>query len=95
MQMKNALLRLRALERLPQFQPPPSRLHEIEDLALRQVSDEDLAVMVIMATHQEAGKDRPITERESEVLATHNAVREKEAQRMGFTSFAEAERRGT
>ena len=93
--MLNVQRRLRALERLPQYQPPPSRLHEIENLALRQVSDEDLAVMVILATHREAGKDRPITERESEVLAAHDAVREKVAQRMGFTSFAEAERRGT
>ena len=42
---------------------------------MREVSNEDLEIMIIMATDREAGIGRPITERESEVLAAHNVRR--------------------
>ena len=89
--MRNVERRLRVLERSPQFQPPPSRLEQIESLALRQLSDEDLEVMINMTRDLEAGVRTTISERESAAVAAQNAIREAEAQRMGFRSFAEAE----
>jgi hypothetical protein len=92
--MKNVRRRLYALEQLPQFQPPKSPLEQIEDRALRQVSDEDLEVMIKMTRDLEAGVRQTISERESAMLIAHNAARETEARRMGFRSFAQAERNG-
>jgi hypothetical protein len=92
-QMKNALRRLRVLERLPHLQPPPSPFEQIEDRALRQISDEDLEVMIKMTRDLEAGVRQTISERESAMLVAHNAARETEARRMGFRSFAQAKRR--
>jgi hypothetical protein len=92
--MKNVRRRLHVLEQLPQFQPPPSRLEQIEDLALRQISDEDLEVMKNMTRDLVAGVRRTISERESAMLVAHSAARETAARRMGFKSFAQAERNG-
>lgn len=92
--MRNVQQRLQTLERLLRYQPPPTRLDQIKDLALRQVPNDDLEIMIVMAADQKAARDRPITQRESEVLLAHNAVLEGEAQRMGFVSFADAERNG-
>jgi len=44
--MKFIERRLVRLERLPQFQPPPTWLQRIEALALGQVSDEDLKLLI-------------------------------------------------
>jgi hypothetical protein len=74
--MRNVERRLRALERSPQFQPPPSRLEQIEGLALRQLSDEDLEVMINMTRDLEAGVRSTISERESAAVAAQNAIRE-------------------
>jgi len=90
--MRNVERRLQVLEQLPQFQPPPSRLEQIESLALRQLSDEDLEVMINMTGDLETGVRTTITERESAAVAAQNAARETEAQRMGFKSFADAAR---
>ncbi len=90
--MRNVERRLQVLERLPQFQPPPSLLEQIEGLALRQLSDDDLAVMISMTRDLAAGVRTTITERESAAVAAQNAARETEAQRMGFKSFADAAR---
>jgi hypothetical protein len=90
--MKNVRRRLHVLEQLPQFQPPPSPLEQIEDRALRQISDEDLEVMMNMTRDLVAGVRRTISERESAMLAAHKAARETEARRMGFRSFAQAKR---
>jgi len=93
-QMKNALRRLRALERSPQFQPPQSLLKQIEDRALKQASDEDLEMMKLLVIDCQKGGARTPTERESKMLAAHSATLDAEAQRIGFKSFAEAERKG-
>jgi hypothetical protein len=90
--MKNVLRRVQVLERLPQFQPPPSPLEQIENLALRQISDEDLEVMINMTRDLVAGARQTISERESAAVAALNATRETEARRMGFRSFAQAKR---
>jgi hypothetical protein len=92
--MRNVQQRLQALEQLPQFQPPPSQLEQIEDRAMHHISNEDLEVMITMATDLEAGVDRTISDRESEVVAALDAARETEARRMGFRSYKEAERKG-
>lgn len=93
--MKFIETRLGKLERLPQFQRPPTSLQRIEALALGKVSDEDLQMMLLMARDVAAGIDRPVSERELAVLTAHDARRETEAVKMGFRSFAEAARRGT
>ena len=90
--MRNVERRLRLLERSPRYKLPPTPLEQIESLALRQVSDEDLKVMMILSKDREAGMDRPFTESELDALSAHNALRETEAKRMGFASFREAER---
>jgi hypothetical protein len=57
-------LRLHKLEQLPQFQPPPSLLKQIQDRAMRQFSNENLAAMKIIATDLEAGVRQTVTETE-------------------------------
>jgi hypothetical protein len=89
--MRNTHRRLNKLEQLPQFQPPPSPLKQIQDRAMQQVSDEDLAAMKIIAADLEAGVSRTPTERELAILEAHSAALETEARRMGLRSFAEAE----
>lgn len=90
--MRNIQLRLSKLERLHQFQPPPGPLEKIEDRALRQLSDEDLRVMIILTADVEAGVRQTASETELAALAAYRALCEAEAQRMGFRSLAEAER---
>ena len=92
--MKNVERRLQVLERLPQFQPPPSLLEQIQTLAARQLSNEQLEVMFNMTRELEGGSAHTISETESAIVAAADAVLEIEAQRMGFRSFAEAARRG-
>jgi hypothetical protein len=77
---------------MPQFQPPPSLLKQIEERAIRQVSNEDFDSMIAMATDAEAGVERALSERESAVVAAYGVLRETEARRLGFRSFAQAER---
>ena len=69
--MKNVRRRLHVLEQLPRFQPPPSPFEQIEDRALRQISDEDLEVMMNMTRDLVAGVRRTISERESAMLVVH------------------------
>jgi hypothetical protein len=92
----NMRQRIQKLERsLPRFESPPkppSPLELIENRALRQISDEDLEVMIKMTCDLEAGVRQTISERESAMLVAHNAARETEARRMGFRSFAQAKR---
>ena len=90
--MKNVRRRLHMLEQLPQFQLPPSPLEQIENRALRRISDEDLEVMTNMTRDLEAGVRTTISERESAAVAALSATRETEARRMGFRSFAQAKR---
>jgi len=90
--MKNVRRRLHVLEQLPQFQPPPSPLEQIEDRALRRISDDELEVMINMTRDLVAGVRQTISERESAAVAALNATRETEARQMGFRSFAQAKR---
>jgi hypothetical protein len=91
-QMRNMLRRLQALERLPQFQPPPSPLEQIRKLALDQMSHEDLEVIIHMV-ERDRGESQILLPSEVAALARRSAALETEARRMGFTSFADAERR--
>jgi hypothetical protein len=92
--MRNMRRRLDALEHLLQFQPPPSPLQQIGQLALQLMSDADLEQMMTMARNRDAGVCRTPSESESAVMAGYEAALETEARRMGFKSMAEAERRG-
>lgn len=84
--------RLHKLERLPQFQTPPSPIQEIERRALHLVSNEDLELMKLIATDVALGVRRTLTDRESEMLAAHAAALDMEARQLGFRSFAHARR---
>ena len=84
--------RLQVLERLPQFQPPPSPLEQMSSLALEQTSNEDLELMIKMASDRDRGVSRMLLPSELEVLASWDAALETEALRMGFKSLADAER---
>jgi hypothetical protein len=92
--MRNMRRRLDVLEGLPQFQPAASPIQKIASLALKQMSDEDLQLMVKMARDRDAGVCRTLSERELAALAADCAALETEARRMGFRSFADAERCG-
>ena len=92
MPMKDMQRRLHKLEQMPQFQPPPSPLKQIEERAIRQVSNEDLDSMIVMATASEAGAERALSEMESAVVEAFGVLRETEARRLGFRSFAQAAR---
>ena len=90
--MRNTRRRLDKLEQSPQFQPPPSPFQQIKNRALGQISNEDLALMRILVMDVEAGVVRAMSEEESAIWARLSAVCETEALRMGFKSFAQAER---
>jgi hypothetical protein len=85
--------RLQVLERLPQFQPPPSPLEQIGSLALKQMSNEDLELLTKVFRDGEAGVCWTPSPSELATLERREAALETEARRMGFRSFADAERR--
>jgi hypothetical protein len=92
--------RLDRLERSPKFQPPPSPLEQIWGRALELISDEDLALLRSVSEAEdareakEAGVLQMLSPGESAALAAYEAAAETEARRMGFRSFADAERCG-
>jgi hypothetical protein len=94
MHMKNLQRRLHKLEQMPQFQPPPSLLKQIENLALAQICYEHLVLLDILGTDLKAGVERVVSESELEAVAAQNAALEAAARQMGFKSYAQAERRG-
>ena len=92
--MQNMQRRLHRLERLPQMKPPPTRLEQIRALAYGRLSNEELATLRILTVDLNAGLNRVKSETELEALATLGRAFDEEAQRMGFKSYAQAERRG-
>ena len=92
--MRNIERRLERLERLPQMQPPPSPLEQIRAQALHKISDQDLDLLRTLARSEcRRGTAGSSTDRETEILQAHHVALEAEAQRMGFKSYAQAERR--
>jgi hypothetical protein len=94
MNMKEMQRRLHKLEQMPQFQPPPSVLKQIENLALARICYEHLVPLYILGTDRAAGVERVVSESELEALAAQNAALEAAARQMGFKSYAQAKRRG-
>jgi hypothetical protein len=86
--------RLERLERSPEFRPPPSPLEQIWRRALEPMSDEDIELLRIASEEKALGVRRTLSQRESAALAGYEAALETEARRMGFRSFADAERCG-
>jgi hypothetical protein len=69
-------------------------LEQIRAQALRRLSDGDLDLMRILTIDRNVRADRKFSAGELEMLQTYQAALETEAQRMGFNSYAQAERRG-
>jgi hypothetical protein len=102
--MQNLRKRVYKLERLVQRQPAiyplPSRLEMIRSLALLGLSQTSLEVIAALtreiapATEQAGAKmpSRDLTHGEEEACAEWFAALDDQAQKIGFTSFAEADR---
>jgi hypothetical protein len=91
--MQNMRRRLHMLERLPQFQLPLSPLEQIRSLALQSLSQQDLELLRTLALEQSAEmRPRELSEREAAACGAWGNALEAEARRMGFRSFAKAER---
>ena len=72
--MQKLRRRLQLLERLPQFQPAPSALDQAKSLALRQISDEDLETLIIVARDRDRGVSRILSNTESAAMAAYEAT---------------------
>jgi hypothetical protein len=59
-QTQSVRRRIQKLEGLPQFQPRPRPLEQINRLALRPMSDEDLELMIPTTRDRDAGLCRTI-----------------------------------
>jgi hypothetical protein len=74
--------RLRKLERSPMLQRLPDPLNPVVGLALRQVSDEDLALLRKIVSEREVGVCRPPSPRELVAIAAYEtalaSVKERE-----------------
>ena len=62
------------LQKCSLFQDAPDPFSHISSLALRQVSDEHLQLLIGLARDQEAGLCRAVTEGESAALAVYEAA---------------------
>jgi hypothetical protein len=60
MKQTQSVRRLGRLEGLPQFQPPPRPLEQINRLALRQMSNENLELMNTMTRDRDSGVCRTL-----------------------------------
>ena len=93
--MSNVSRRLRALERLPQFQLPPSPMEQITSLALQSLSPQDLYLLRALLQEQSAGgQPRELSAGEVDAWARCAAALEAEARRIGFRSLAQAQHGG-
>ena len=91
--MQSLRRRVRALERLLQLRLPPSPLEQIRRLALESLSSQDLELLwVILREQKEETQSRELSAREQAAWAAWLGSVEAVARRMGFRSFAEAER---
>jgi hypothetical protein len=91
--MRSVQRRLRVLERLPQFQPPPSPLEQIGTRVLKQMSFEDFDLIMVVLRKQDRGECQTLLPSESAAVESYNAGLDTEARRMGFKSYADAQRR--
>jgi hypothetical protein len=70
--------RLRKLERSPMLRRLPDPVDPTTGLALRQISDEDLALLIAIAEDQEAGICRPPpSPRELEAITAYETAMAK------------------
>jgi hypothetical protein len=92
--MQNVRRRLHLLERLPQFQLLPSPVDQIRNLALQSLSQRDLELLRAILLEKSAEmRSRGLSSQcEAAACAAWRDALEAEARRMGFKSFAEAER---
>jgi hypothetical protein len=66
--------RLRRLERSPAFQPPPDPSDAIVRLALQDISDEHLELLIGVTANQEKGLCWTLSESEAAALEAYRAA---------------------
>jgi hypothetical protein len=66
--------RLKKLERSPMFQRAADPVDPARALALREISNEDLALLIDLGTDHEAGLCRPPSQQESAAVAALEAA---------------------
>jgi hypothetical protein len=93
MRMQSVRKRLQVLEALPQAQPKPGPLEQINLLALRQIPHADLELLIVITRARYTGVGRTLVPSELAALASHDAARETEARPLGFKSVADAQAR--
>ena len=87
--MQKLRQRLHMLERLSQFQPRPSPLAVITDLALRSLSPQDLDMLQALSKEQAADlPPRVLSEPEAAACAAWETALAAETRRMGLKSVA-------
>ncbi len=88
--MQKLRQRLHMLERLSQFQPPPSSLELITGLALRSLSPQDLDILQALSKEQAADlPPRQLSEPEVAACAAWETALAIETQGVGLKSVAE------
>ena len=91
--MRNVSRRLQVLERFFPFRPAPSPVEQIRSMALRNLSQPDLDILIGITRERSAGaQPRELSEWEVAACLGWAAALEAEARRMGFRSFTAAER---
>jgi hypothetical protein len=78
--MKNVRRRIHALERLPQFQPPPNPLEQANRPTQQQSSCENLELLMGEARDQEAGSYRTLTHTESAAVTAFTVAPDLQCQ---------------
>jgi hypothetical protein len=66
--------RLRRLERSPLFQQRPDPVDPIISLVLRETSDQDLGLLIVVARDRKAGQCRTLSETESAAVTAYWAA---------------------
>lgn len=90
--MPNVRKRVERLERFLAPQPGPNPYDAIQRLALQSLATEDLTVLADVI--EQGRRECQWTERESTAVKALTCAFEQEAQRAGYRSMAEFQRRG-
>ena len=91
--MRNLQRRVRTLERLLQWRVSPNLIEQITRRALESLSSEDLELLGLLSRESDEGTQvREMTASEEAACGAWQNSVDGEARRVGFRSFADAER---